>query len=70
MIHSATRTAPRFKVTFKGTAYWLPDGKYTLGRSELCNIVLDDTRASRCHARLVVEASMSIEVWNSANEHS
>jgi pSer/pThr/pTyr-binding forkhead associated (FHA) protein len=50
--------SPRYKVTCGGRDVWLPGGRYTVGRSELCSIAIEDARASRYHACLVVTAGV------------
>jgi DNA-binding winged helix-turn-helix (wHTH) protein len=46
----------------------LPDGEYTLGRGDECQVVIDAVTVSRCHARINVRGAMaSIEDLNSTN---
>lgn len=66
---SSTTPAPRlFKIAVGGRDVWLSGGRYTLGRSELCSIALDDARASRYHALLSVTGdALTVEDVGSVN---
>ncbi|MBX3130166.1 MAG: FHA domain-containing protein [Polyangiaceae bacterium] len=46
------------RIRFRHQELLLADGTYLLGRDASCHIVLEDSRASRRHARLTVESGM------------
>lgn len=62
------RPLTRFKLRIGEHEVWLPCGRFTVGRSPQCHIVLDDPLVSRRHADLVVNAqTVTIEDLNSIN---
>lgn len=57
-----------FKIEYQGRNLWLTDGRFSIGRSVLCNIVVDDARVSPYHARVEAAGStLTIEDLGSAN---
>jgi hypothetical protein len=45
----------RFKLRIGEQEIWLPSGRFVIGRSSRCQIVLDDPLVSRRHAEMIVE---------------
>jgi hypothetical protein len=67
----ASSDAPRslvYKLQCGGRDIWLPNGRFAVGRSVRCDIVVNDTRASRRHAQFVVSGRrLTVEDLGSAN---
>lgn len=57
----------RYWLEYRGQRYELPRGTSLLGRSEVCQILLDDALVSRQHARVVVGEGARIEDVGSSN---
>jgi pSer/pThr/pTyr-binding forkhead associated (FHA) protein len=63
---SAGPTSVRLK--YRGADVFLSEGVYLIGRSATCSVVLDDSRASRRHARIAVSSGqVTIEDLGSVN---
>jgi len=68
MASSSTPAQRLFKVAVREREVWLSEGRYTVGRSELCSVPIEDARASRYHALLSVnEGTLTVEDVGSAN---
>ena len=62
----ARPTSVRLK--YRGADVFLSEGSYVIGRSAICQLVVDDVRASRRHARIVVEKNgVTLEDLGSVN---
>ena len=62
------RSPTLFKLRFDGHEVWLTPGRFTIGRSSGCHVVLDDPLVSRKHARIVVtRQGATIEDLHSIN---
>ncbi len=57
----------RYWLDYKGRRYELPRGTTLLGRSEHCQILIEDALVSRQHARIVVGEGLRIEDAGSSN---
>jgi pSer/pThr/pTyr-binding forkhead associated (FHA) protein len=58
----------RFKLRIGEHEIWLPSGRFVIGRSSRCQIVLDDPLVSRRHAEMIVEPeAATIADLNSIN---
>lgn len=63
---ASSPTSVRLK--YRGADVFLSQGSYVIGRSAVCQLVIDDARASRRHARIVVgKGAVSIEDLGSIN---
>ena len=62
------RPLTRFRLRIGDHEIWLPPGRFIIGRSPQCHIVLDDPLVSRRHAELIVNAqTVTVEDLNSIN---
>jgi FOG: FHA domain len=60
--------APRFRVRHRSTWYGLVKGDFVVGRSPGCQLLLDDPRVSRRHARFrVADHRLTLEDLHSRN---
>lgn len=67
-ISSAANSPALFHLVWNDRTIPLPDGEYTLGRGDECQVVIDAVTVSRCHARISVRGTMaSIEDLSSTN---
>jgi len=56
------------RLKYRGADVFLSEGGYVIGRSASCQLVLDDARASRRHARIAVsQGKVTIEDLGSVN---
>ncbi|HEX4376140.1 MAG TPA: FHA domain-containing protein [Steroidobacteraceae bacterium] len=66
--NAAANLPALFHLVWNDRTIPLPDGEYTVGRGDECQIVIDAVTVSRCHARISVRGTMaSVEDLNSTN---
>jgi DNA-binding winged helix-turn-helix (wHTH) protein len=66
--HAAGSALVLFSIVWNDRTVPLPDGDYTIGRGDECQVVVDAVTVSRCHAKISVRgATASIEDLGSTN---